>query len=152
MAGVRTVTDVLAVVEQFPTLARLTKERGSGKVEALIKLYLVELSELVNLKRPLTEKQIDRIAAEVLDQYSVLTVADVHLIFRNAINGKYGDFFEGLDVPKVLKWFSSYFSERCAAAAEMSEAGAFYDKGGNVTAGYAAKQLDDLAKKYKKNY
>ena len=93
---------------------------GSEKAEALLKLQLVYLNEMLNLKRPLGEAQIDEIAAEVVAALPHLTVVDVHVIMHRAMRGHYGEFYESLTMPKVLRWFSDYFDERCLTAAERS--------------------------------
>ena len=154
---VRNVNDALALVEsnheQFPSLATLRKDHGSQKVETVIKLYLVELCELVNLKRPLTERQIDAIAMEVVSRYYVLTIADVHVIFRKAKNGEFGELYESMDMPKVMKWFSDYLNDRCEVGANISlrESDRLYDKGGNMTPERMRKQFDKLEKQLKSN-
>jgi hypothetical protein len=153
---IRGVNDALALAEsnpaQFPSLAALRKDHGSQRAETVIKLYLVELCELVNLKRPLTEKQIDAIAMEVVSRYYMLTIADVHVIFRKAKNGEFGELYESMDMPKVMKWFSDYFNERCEAGMNTSlrESDRFYDKGGNMTPERIRKQFDRLEKQFKK--
>lgn len=152
---VKNVDDALALAttnrEQFPALATLKKDFGAQKVETIIKLYLVELTELVNLKRPLREKQIDAIAMEVVSSYYSLTIADVHVIFRKARNGEFGELYESLDMPKVMKWFSDYFAERCEAGANASirEAERNYDKGGNLTPERLRRQAERIGKKLK---
>lgn len=150
MAAVRNVKDALALShKEFPPLAVLRKDFGSQKVEIIIKLYLAELCELVNLKRSLTERQIDVIAAEVVAAFWQLTIADIHVIFRMARNGDFGEMYEALDVPKVMKWFRDYFSERCEAAAYRSERESErnYDKGGNITSERMSYELGRLEKK-----
>lgn len=151
---VRTVNDALALNnEQFPSLAALRRHHGSRKVETIIKLYLVELSELVNLKRPLTEGQIDAISMEVVSRYYMLTIPDVHVIFRKAKNGEFGELYESLDMPKVMGWFSNYFNDRCEAGANISqrESERMYDKGGNMTPERMRTQFEQLEKKIKTN-
>lgn len=154
---IRNVNDALALAEsnheQFPSLATLRKDHGSQKVETVIKLYLVELCEPVNLKRPLTERQIDTIAMEVVSRYYALTIADVHVIFRKAKNGEFGELYESMDMPKVMKWFSDYFNDRCEAGANASlrESDRFYDKGGNMTPERMRKRFDKLEKQLKSN-
>lgn len=154
---IRNVNDVLILIEsnyeQFPSIAALRKDHGSQKVEIVIKLYLVELCELVNLKRPLTERQIDSIAIEVVSRHGALTIADVHVIFRKAKNGEFGELYESLDMPKVMRWFSDYFDDRCEAGANLSlrESDRFYDKGGNMTPKQIQKQFDRLEKQFKTN-
>lgn len=156
LVEVRNINDVFDLIvknpTEFPTLSRLKKEHGTQKVEAIIKLYLIELCELVNLKRPLTEKQIDAIALEVVSTYTALTIADIHVIFRKAKNGEFGEFYDSLDMPKVMKWFQSYFDERCEAGAERSirESEKNYDKGENMTSERMREQLNKLEKKFRK--
>lgn len=146
LRAVRSVTDVLKVAGDYPTLGSLKAANGSEKVEALIKVFLVQLTELVNIARPLNATKIDAIAERVVANYAALTVADINFVFNAAINGDYGSFYESLDVPKVMTWFARYFEERCSTAAEISQAEAVNDKGGNYTAKYAKKLLDKMEK------
>lgn len=104
----------------------------------------MQLTDLVNVARPLNEAKINAIAQRIVANYAVLTVADIHYVFNAAINGHYGNFYESLDVPKVMTWFATYFDERCRTAAEISQAEAISDKGGNFTAKYATRLLDRL--------
>ncbi len=154
LVDVRSAEDALSLSTSagLPSLARLRRDFGAQKVETIIKLYLVELSELVNLTRPLREKQIEAIAAEVVSTYYALTIADIHVIFRRARNGEFGELYESLDMPKVMRWFSDYFAERCEAAANNSirEAERNYDKGGNITAERMQKHFNKLEDKINK--
>jgi hypothetical protein len=102
------------------SLSSLKKRLGDKKTEALIKVYLIELSEALNLKRPLTEFQIDEIAFEVLNEFYNLSMADIHVIFRRAKTGYYGEFYDSLNMPKVLKWFRDYFHRRCSLIEEIN--------------------------------
>lgn len=145
----RSVSDVLKVANEYPTLAKLRAANSPEKVEALIKAYLLNLCELVNLVRPLNSTKIDAIAERVVAKYAVLTVADINFVFNAAINGDYGLFYESLDVPKVMAWFATYFEERCNTAAEISaNEGANY-KGSNISSGYVQKLLDKMEEKSK---
>lgn len=102
------------------SLGRLKKIHGEEKLEALIKVYLIDLNESLNLKRSLTERQIDDCAFEIVDQYPNLTVADLYLIMRRAKTGYYGTFYESINMAKIMTWFSDYFSERCSEAARLN--------------------------------
>lgn len=146
LQAVRSVTDVLKVAGDYPTLGKLKTAYGHEKVEALIKEHLIQMSKLVNLVRPLNEAKIDAIAERVVSKYAVLTVADINFVFNSAINGDFGIFYESLDVPKVMTWFAAYFEERCNTAAEISQTEAINDKGGNFTKKYAKKLLDKMEK------
>jgi len=154
LVTVKTVNDALKIAHdypsKFPSLAKIRTHYGSEATERIIKLYLIELTELVNLKRPLTEKQIDTIAMEVVARHYAMTIADVHVIFKKAINGEFGDFYESLDVPKVMKWFDLYFDERCEIGAQDSINSQFYDKGGNMTSERMTTHFDNLQKQMTK--
>ncbi len=146
---IRTVGQAIAVSGEYPTLATLRREHGT-KAEIIIKLYLTELSELVNLKRSLTDRMQDVIARQILNSYYTLTIADIHVVFTRAITGEWGDYYESLDVPKVLRWFASYFDERCSLAEQQSQNTAYYDKGGNITSERMKKHFENLTKKTKR--
>lgn len=122
LRNVRTVNDALQLADSdtYPPIGVLRREYGEQKVEALIKLYLIDLCENVNLKRGLNDNQIANIAREIVGEFYNLNIADVHVVFRQAKHGVFGEFYEGLDMPKVLTWFRLYFNERCAAAAQES--------------------------------
>jgi hypothetical protein len=154
LVTVKTVNDALKIAHdypsKFPSLAKIRTHYGSEATERIIKLYLIELTELVNLKRPLTEKQIETIAMEVVARHFAMTIADVHVIFKKAINGEFGDFYESLDVPKVMKWFDLYFDERCEIGAQDSINSQFYDKGGNMTSGRMTTHFNNLQKQMTK--
>lgn len=116
--NVTTVTQALQTGSK--SMVALKNEFSTKKVEALIKLQLIELNEILNLKRPLNEKQIDDIAVEIVSQWYYLTMADVYLIFRRAKIGWYGEFYESINMPKILTWFRNYFDERCSEAERQS--------------------------------
>lgn len=115
---VTTVEQALAVKSK--SLLSLKNMYSPEKIAALIKLQLIELNELLNLKRPLTEQQIDAIADEILTQWHYLTMADIYLIMRRAKTGYYGEFYESITMPKVLTWFRDYFDERCDESERLS--------------------------------
>lgn len=154
LVQVRTINDALLVAEsnrdKYPSLAVLRRDNGTKKIEAIIKLYLIDLCENVNLTRPLRDTQIENIAREIVAEYYNLTIADVHVIFRKAKTGEYGDFFGSLDMPKVMSWFREYFADRCSLAAQDSTHNQFYDKGGNLTPARMQKHFEKLEKQFKK--
>lgn len=110
-----------ALTAGTPSIARMVKFFGETKVEAYIKLWLVSLNESVNLKRPLKENQIDECAIRIVSKHRHVTIADINIIFNRAKMGEYGEFFESLSMPKILKWFKDYFEERCEVAAFQSQ-------------------------------
>lgn len=121
----RKVNTALQAIDQGgSSLFKLKKDVGEKKVLALIKLYLIDLNDLFNLKRPLSERMIEEIADEVINEFGHLNMADIHLIFKRAKHGENGDMYETLNVPKVITWFTNYFAERCDAAGDRSRSNA----------------------------
>jgi hypothetical protein len=118
MRGVTTIKQALAMPSH--SLAAIKRASGIKQIEALIKIHLINLNDLLNLNKPLTEAAIDEIASEVVSKYYALTMADVYLIFNRAKCGHNGQFFESINITKVMSWFSDYFRERCEVAATAS--------------------------------
>lgn len=154
LVHVRSLNDALALAttdrDKYPSLARLRASYGTEKIEAVIKLHLIDLQNNVNLKRPLRPVQIDNIAREVVASFYSLTIADIHVIFRKAKIGEYGEFYESLDMPKVMSWFREYFDNRCELGASQSINSQFYDKGDNMTPERMTKHFDTLQSKFNK--
>ncbi|OXA83690.1 hypothetical protein B0A56_00795 [Flavobacterium columnare NBRC 100251 = ATCC 23463] len=118
---VKEITTVKQALQQSTSsLAKIKKEVGVTRTEALIKVYLVRLNELLDLKRPLSEEAINEIANILTTEYYSLNMTDVVFVLQQAIKGKYGQMFESLNIPKVIKWFETYFDERCNTAEQMS--------------------------------
>ena len=118
---VRTITTVKQALEQSTSsLAVIKRNVGVTRTEALIKVYLVRMNDLLDLKKPLSEDAINEIANILTTEYYNLNMTDVVFVIQQAIKGKYGEMFESLNIPKVIKWFEIYFNERCNTAEQMS--------------------------------
>lgn len=120
-AGVRTVKDALSVgAKSLKSIAR-TEGCCQEDIETLIKIHLVALDVFLKQKNGLTRDEIDLVAEEVMRQYGhFITFADIHVIFRNAKLGRYGELYNQLTCAKVMGWFDSYVDERMNTAEEMS--------------------------------
>ena len=106
-----------------PCLWALAKQDGVGSksVETLIKIHLVSLDAFLKQKNGLSKEEIELIAEEIMGMYGgALNFADIHVIFRNAKIGKYGELYGNLSCMKIMKWFEEYFSERCNKAYEIN--------------------------------
>jgi hypothetical protein len=119
MAHIRTVADALDA--KTDSIGAMVRRDGSAKVEDMILKYLILISDLVNVKRPLTDLQSQAISIEVVSGYKFLTLADIHLIFRRVLAGEYGELYESIDMPKVMGWFRKYADERTKVAFERNE-------------------------------
>ncbi|MBB4117883.1 hypothetical protein GGR32_000155 [Mesonia hippocampi] len=110
----------LAINSDAPRLSVLKRQLGVKSVEAYLKLWLIDLNAVLDLRKPLTETQIDDLAFRIVENYRSLNIADVNLIFAQVKNGELGKVYDRLSIPTVMKWFKDYFDKRCSAAAEQS--------------------------------
>lgn len=116
--GVKTVKQALMV--KAPSVGMMVRQYGDTVMEGFIEMWLINLNESINLKRPLKEHQMEECAILVLEEFRHLTIADINIIFRKAKLGEYGELYETLSIDKVLTWFREYFEVRCDVAGSMT--------------------------------
>lgn len=117
LSEVRSLPDVWR--KKTHSLARIRKESSEEFAEDYIKIWLLELNELLNVSKPMNEKQIDFTAKMILQENPLLTVADIKLVINNAASGKYGKDYNRVDSAVICEWFRKHWDERMNAA-EMS--------------------------------
>jgi len=109
-----------ALSSNTPSLWDITKAYGDRKTEAYIKLWLIDLNECLNLRKSLSETQIEQVAIAILQDYRNLKISDINLIFTRAKKGQYGEFYESISMPKILSWFRDYYDDRINTAGEIA--------------------------------
>jgi hypothetical protein len=117
--NVHTPEDALACPSD--SIGVLCRTNSEAVMEANISIHLVALQASIGVKNKLDDAQCDEVAAEIVAAYKQLTMADLHVILRRARTGVYGEFYERINMPKVLTWFREYFNERVLAAYERNE-------------------------------
>lgn len=110
-----------AIAAEAPTLGIITKHKGREFTEAFMEGWLMYLNQILNLKTPMTEQQIQLCAVEVLNEFRFFKISDLTLLFRRIISGQYGEFYESLSIQKILSYFREYYAERLDAAETMSD-------------------------------
>ena len=103
-----------------PKMGALVRQLGERVVEAYIKLWLIDLNKILDLKKPWKEHQIDDLAFRICDKYRSLNIADINLVFARAKNGEYSGIMDRLHTATVMKWFGNYYDERLTTASEQS--------------------------------
>ncbi len=116
--ALKTVQD--CIKSDLPTIGNSIDQYNDLKTEAFIKLWLVDLNDCVNLKRPLNEGQMDFIAMQIIDKHRNMRLSDIYFIFLTAKSGGYGELYERLSPDKVLLWFQEYWNDRMKIAADLS--------------------------------
>lgn len=121
MPVVKSITTITQLLERkTSSLIKIKKQVGTIRTEALIKVYLVRLNDLLDLKKSLSEVAINEIASILVSDYGMLSMIEIVFVINQAIKGKYGELFESLNIPKVIRWFETYFNERCQIASQSS--------------------------------
>lgn len=103
-----------------PSLAVIQRDKGLDFTEAFLMAWLINLNEILNLNKPMSESQIILCVSEVLNNYSNLKIADLTLLFKRIMAGEFGEFYESISIPKVLTFFRDYNDERLNRAEEIS--------------------------------
>lgn len=105
-----------------PSLAAIQREKGEPFTEAFMAAWLMNLNEILNLNKPMTESQIILCVAEIMNNYASLKIADLTLLFKRIMAGEFGEFYESISIPKVLTFFRKYTEERMNRAFEINNA------------------------------
>lgn len=115
---VRTVEQALAMAMKgdVPTIRRMVGEVGEEQTAAFICKLLIDLSDFLQLSKPLTESHIMFIAETILAEFKMVTVADIEVVIKRIKSGHYGELYERLDSAKFLKYIRGYLEERIDAA------------------------------------
>jgi len=118
VSKLKTIQNVIEV--ETPSLTQIRKSYGAEFQKTFVMTWILYLNEILTLKRPLGEPQIEMVADLIVSEYSFLKIADITFIFKNAISGKYGEFYESLTIPKIMGWFADHFEQRCEVAEHLS--------------------------------
>ena len=109
-----------AVLTQTPKISLIAKTYGDNKAENYIKIWLLDLNQSLDVKNPLSGKQIDDIAFYMVNDFRNISIADLFVIFSDVKKGVYGSMYESLSTDKVLGWVGKYNAERDIICAENS--------------------------------
>ena len=109
-----------AMQSDTPSIGMLQRTQGDEVTKGILLAHLIWLNEILALKRPMGEEQLDIATDMILSDFYALKMADLSLLFKNIIGGKYGEFYESLTIPKLIGFFREYFEARCNLAMEQS--------------------------------
>jgi len=109
-----------AVNSKAPSIASFQRDQGREFTEGLITFWLLYLNKILNLNKPMSEDQIKLCSSMVVEEYYMLKVSDLTLLFKRIISGQYGEFYERLSIDKVMTFFRTYRDDRLNLAGENS--------------------------------
>ena len=131
-AAVKGVNDCLALQQQGePVLMAFARQGEAVRKQLLANIWLniAALCQFLHLKNTLSDDEKDFIAEEILEEFGgTLTMADFHVVLRNAKAGRYGKMYERISAPDVLEWFRKYWDARLDAAERFNYRRAQEDK------------------------
>lgn len=110
-----------AMSADAPTLATVKKYQGAGMAVEAVEMIIAEAATLLNIGKNLQPHQINYLACEILQEYYWLNLADIRLIMKQGIAGKYGQIYDRLDVQVALDWLAQYVEARTGIAETKSQ-------------------------------
>jgi len=109
---------------KVPTLAAMSRTvqdgRAFGKEEVVRQIvkWLIELNEMMDLNKPMTNAQILMTAQMIMEDYYYLKSTDLALFFTKIIKGEFGEMYESLSITKIMSWLAIYSEERMNIGAQ----------------------------------
>ena len=102
------------------SLGKIQREQSKKFTEGLVLIWLMYLNEILNLNKPMSEEQMKLASTLICEEFYMLKMADLTLLFKRIISGQYGEFYERLSIDKVLTFFRNYLEERFEIAIDQS--------------------------------
>lgn len=96
---------------RFPTLATMKSEIGYSMTFQIIAALLTNFLSSLNVVQP-TEMQIFEITKELISDYPTYKPEDFKIFFTNCKKGKYGEFYNRIDMQTIYKMLSQFDAER----------------------------------------
>jgi hypothetical protein len=112
------VTD--AINSPSHSLGKIQREQSKKFTEGLVLVWLMYLNEILNLNKPMSEEQMKLASVLICEEFYMLKMSDLTLLFKRIISGQYGDFYERISINKVLTFFRNYLEERFEIAIDQS--------------------------------
>lgn len=109
---------------KVPTLAAMSRTvhdgRAFGKEEVVRQIvkWLIELNEMMDLKKPMSNAQILMCSQMIMEDYYYLKSTDMALFFTRIIKGEFGEMYESLSITKIMSWLAIYAEERMNMGAQ----------------------------------
>lgn len=109
-----------AILADAPSIGTFQREKSKDFAEGLIMGWLVYLNNLLGLNNKMSEEQIELCAQRIVEDYYMMKMSDLTLLFKRIISGDNGKFYERLSISDVLSFFKDYMDERIETAENIS--------------------------------
>ena len=94
-----------AINSDSKSLGKLQREHSREFTESIIQNWLIYLNRTLNLKNAMGTEQIKLASTLICEEFYMLKMADLTLLFKRIISGQYGEFYERLSIDKVITFF-----------------------------------------------
>jgi len=113
---VRKVDDVVAIVcsdeSPSPSIARIARECGDMKINAILVVVVTDLVDFFNVGKTMSPQQVASTVILIREEYPYFRIEDFKLCFTNAKKGIYGKVYDRIDGAVILEWLDKYSLER----------------------------------------
>lgn len=110
-----------AVFYENPSIAKIKKESGELKTNAMLSAILMDLVMSFNVGKTMNEHQIVQGVALLQQEYYFLKPSELKYCFNNAKLGRYGVTYDRIDMPIIFGWIEKYMDERLNTVMEKNE-------------------------------
>jgi hypothetical protein len=114
-------TIALAINEKCDSLASIRKKAGKEISLNIIKIWIINLNDFLNISRKMNPVQINETSELIYDEFYYLKTSDIALLMKRIKAGHYGQFYESIDGMKILDMFFQYAQERVNGILNNSE-------------------------------
>ena len=102
------------------SIGKLQREESKNFTEGLLLYWLIYLNEILNLKNSMSEEQMKLASQLICEEFYMLKMSELTLLFKRIISGQFGEFYERLSIDKVMTFFREYREERFEIAIDQS--------------------------------
>lgn len=106
-------------LEVYQPMHSLKQQDEDNLVQDLMEL-LIWLDEQVSLNNKMSTQQITNCAYMIVESFAGMTLEEVGLCFKQALQGQYGELYR-LDTNTVLRWLRKYQQEKAELIRERNE-------------------------------
>jgi len=97
---------------QSQTLRAVMRVHGQGEAEAIIAKELVYVMQMLNIKGKMSPSQIKQASQVLYTEYGHYKISEIFYIINQAMLGRYGKFYDKIDLSDIGSWFEKYDAEK----------------------------------------
>lgn len=114
------------------TLAVLARQNNEAAIDHIV-MMIMYIKMFFMVDRSITKEASFQVAHIILSEFPYLTLEEISICFNNGIKGYYGEDYQRLDGPTLIKWIQQYARERQLRIAEKQYAREVQYKSGSET-------------------